>query len=226
MYLKFKAQVPDEESFVISVNGENQTVSRKNKIAQFDLSESKNYHITISQQLHKSNRKLINWLIYFLTFLIQGVFYIAVSAIFVLDYNDYGKWYESVKFYCINSGFDLYVSGDTDIKFRVVSGGFKKSSETFTKPQIEVKCCEEKLEVGTEYVVNTENVKNNLCSCIRMITAMLMTIFIVAVIFAVVTFSNLTVFGICIGVAVLCLSLNIGLVIYNYKKYKNIIGDL
>ncbi len=226
MYLRFKAQVPDDEDFVVSVNGESKIVSRKNKIAEFDLNESKTYCITIEQQLHKSNRKLINWLIYFLTFIIQGIFYLVVGSILVLDYNDYGKWYETVKPYCIKTEFDLNVSGDTDVKFRVVSGGFNKSSETFAKPQIEIKLGEEKLVAETSYNVNIENVKNNLCNYIRMISAMLMTAFLAAVIFAVITFSNSIIFSICVGVSVLCLSLNIGLGIYGYKKYRDIMFDL
>ena len=104
MQLKIKTKVPDGEHFFITVNKEKKIINRKNKVVFFNIPINGTYHITIEQKKEASNRTLKYWVIYILTIIPQGLFYILASIILFLDFlDDNEKWYENTKMYYLKS---------------------------------------------------------------------------------------------------------------------------
>ena len=223
MILEIKGKIPDGEQFLITVNDEQKTITRKNKVACFDIPTEGLYHITVEQKIKESNMSLKYWIIYILTILFQGLFYIFTSAYLLMDFTDDSeKWYEHTNLYYVKSEFNAFIGSDKNINFRVVSGKYHKLTQMFIKPDIQIKSENNDISFEKSYVKDITDIKNEFCNYVRMIIAIVFTILSFSILFMIVMFNNPIIFGICTFTSILCLILGVTLPLVQYKKYKEI----
>lgn len=73
MKLKFIGYIPDDKSFQVTVNGQSKSLDVINKEVVFELSEVRNYKITITQEKSFNNHTFVMILLFILTSIIQGL---------------------------------------------------------------------------------------------------------------------------------------------------------
>ena len=148
MKLKVKCSVPEGEIIYIKVNDEVKELYSFESFTVFKLDEKKQYVLEIERRPDKSNRSLINLLIFVVTIIIQGLF----NALLMNVDTD---WFNRITPYGMKAKIIIDVNEDTEVNLVYVSSKYNKN-----------KCIKPKLntDVGKitsiNYIINKADFKN------------------------------------------------------------------
>lgn len=148
MKLKVKCSVPEGEIIYIKVNDEVKELYSFESFTVFNLDEKKQYVLEVERRPDKSNRSLINLLIFVVTIIIQGLF----NALLMNVDTD---WFNRITPYGMKAKIIIDINEDTEVNLVYVSSKYNNN-----------KCIKPKLntDVGKitsiNYIINKADFKN------------------------------------------------------------------
>lgn len=149
MKLTLKFKLPEGETYDVEVGGEKKEVNSTESTAVFELGEGE-YTVGIRQQADGFILKpLASWLVFALTAVFQGIFYIFTQG---LQFDGlYGeKWWTSVRPYRLYAELAVQVSGDTEKTIDIKNTEYDTENELWLPPS-----------ASTADGVKTELIKND-----------------------------------------------------------------
>lgn len=115
MKLKACCDLQEKESLCIKVNNVIRTLDSFDNVAEFDVFDCSNLGIEIERKPDKSNRRIIDIILFIITIFIQGVF----NCIFI---NDNFRWYEDIIPFVFKAKINLSVKDNLIIKIANYNG--------------------------------------------------------------------------------------------------------
>ncbi|MDD5903161.1 MAG: hypothetical protein PUC58_07325 [Oscillospiraceae bacterium] len=134
MKLTLKFKLPECETYDVEVGGEKKEVNSTESTAVFELGEGE-YTIGIRQQADGFLLKpFASWLVFALTAVFQGIFYIVTMGLPQFD-GLYGeKWWTSVRPYRLYAELAGQVSGDTEKTIDIKNPEYDTEDELWLPP--------------------------------------------------------------------------------------------
>ena len=134
MKLTLKFKLPECETYDVEVGGEKKEVNSTNSTAVFELGEGE-YIVGIRQQADGFILKpFASWLVFALTAVFQGIFYIFIQGLPQFD-GLYGeKWWTSVRPYRLYTELTVHVSGDTEKTIDIKNTEYAKGQNIWLPP--------------------------------------------------------------------------------------------
>ncbi len=133
MKLTLKFKLPEGETYDIEVGGEKKEVNSTESTAVFELGEGE-YTVGIRQQADGFILKpFASWLVFALTAVFQGIFYIFTQG---LQFDGlYGeKWWTSVRPYRLYTELAVLLSGDTEKTIDIKNTEYDTEDELWLPP--------------------------------------------------------------------------------------------
>lgn len=133
MKLTLKFKLPECETYDVEVGGEKKEVNSTESTAVFELGEGE-YTVGIRQQADGFLLKpFASWLVFALTAVFQGIFYIFTQG---LQFDGlYGeKWWTSVRPYRLYTEIAVQVSGDTEKTIDIKNAEYAKGQNIWLPP--------------------------------------------------------------------------------------------
>lgn len=133
MKLTLKFKLPEGETYDVEVGGEKKEVNSTESTAVFELGEGE-YTVGIRQQADGFLLKpFASWLVFALTAVFQGIFYIFTQG---LQFDGlYGeKWWTSVRPYRLYTELAVQVSGDTEKTVDIKNTEYDTEDELWLPP--------------------------------------------------------------------------------------------
>ena len=133
MKLTLKFTLPECETYDVEVGGEKKEVNSTESTAVFELGEGE-YTVGIRQQADGFLLKpFASWLVFALTAVFQGIFYIFTQG---LQFDGlYGeKWWTSVRPYRLYTEIAVQVSGDTEKTIDIKNAEYAKGQNIWLPP--------------------------------------------------------------------------------------------
>ena len=133
MKLTLKFKLPECETYDVEVGGEKKEVNSTESTAVFELGEGE-YTVGIRQQADGFLLKpFVSWLVFALTAVFQGIFYIFTQG---LQFDGlYGeKWWTSVRPYRLYTELAVQVSGDTEKTIDIKNTEYAKGQNIWLPP--------------------------------------------------------------------------------------------
>lgn len=133
MKLTLKFKLPECETYEVEVGGEKKEVNSTESTAVFELGEGE-YTVGIRQQADGFVLKpFASWLVFALTAVFQGIFYIFTQGL-MFD-GLYGeKWWTSVRPYRLYAELAVRVSGDTEKTIDIKNAEYAKGQSIWLPP--------------------------------------------------------------------------------------------
>ncbi len=148
MKLKVKCSVPEGEIIYLKINNEVKELYSFESFTTFNLNDKKEYILEVERRPDKSNRSLINLLIFIVTIFIQGLF----NALLINDNRD---WFNEIIPYGMKANIIINVNQDTEIDLVYVSS--KCSNDRFIKPKLTTNVGKI---TSVKYIKNIADLKN------------------------------------------------------------------
>lgn len=148
MTLTIHGNFAEKEVFLLSLNGESKSLDFYNKDVLFQVEKSGEYFVEFEQVARKQNR-VLGWLIYLFTVLIQGIFNIILM-------NVDSDWHQNVKPYSVKGKFSVFVDGDKTICLDYCSSRYMEPRHTWGKPELSISEVEH---LDVVYIKEEENIK-------------------------------------------------------------------
>ena len=131
MHVCFKVNLlPAEMRLRIRVGGAEKELDNMMPEASFDLDRGK-YPVELQFSTIDSIPKILDWLIYFLTIVIQGVFHI-------LTWNTESNWLRNAHPIFLNATFTICVSCDMSLKFVYKDAIYDEITSHWTMPSVNI----------------------------------------------------------------------------------------
>ena len=126
MKLTLKFKLPECETYDVEVGGEKKEVNSTESTAVFELGEGE-YTVGIRQQAD-------GWLVFALTAVFRGIFYIVTMGLPQFD-GLYGeKWWTSIRPYRLYAELTVQVSGDTEKTIDIKNAEYTKEQNIWLPP--------------------------------------------------------------------------------------------
>ena len=134
MKLTLKFKLPEGETYDVEVGGEKKEVNSTESTAVFELGEGE-YIVGIRQQADGFILKpFASWLVFALTAVFQGIFYIIVVGL-LQDDDPYSKlWWTSARPYRLHAELTVQVSGDTEKTIDIKNAEYDKGQNIWLPP--------------------------------------------------------------------------------------------
>lgn len=134
MKLTLKFKLPECETYDVEVGGEKKEVNSTESTAVFELGEGE-YTVGIRQQADGFLLKpFASWLVFALTAVFQGIFYIIVVGL-LQDDELYSKmWWTSIRPYRLYAELTVQVSGDTEKTIDIKNAEYAKGQNIWLPP--------------------------------------------------------------------------------------------
>ncbi len=134
MKLTLKFKLPEGETYDVEVGGEKKEVNSTESTAVFELGEGE-YTVGIRQQADGFLLKpFASWLVFALTAVFQGIFYIIVVGL-LQDDELYSKmWWTSIRPYRLYAELTVQVSGDTEKTIDIKNAEYAKGQNIWLPP--------------------------------------------------------------------------------------------
>ena len=134
MKLTLKFKLPECETYDVEVGGEKKEVNSTESTAVFELGEGE-YTVGIRQQADGFILKpFASWLVFALTAVFQGIFYIIVVGL-LQDDELYSKmWWTSIRPYRLYAELTVQVSGDTEKTIDIKNAEYAKGQNIWLPP--------------------------------------------------------------------------------------------
>lgn len=133
MKLTLKFKLPECETYDVEVGGEKKEVNSTESTAVFELGEGE-YTVGVRQQADGFVLKpFASWLVFALTAVFQGIFYIVTQGL-MFD-GLYGeKWWTSIRPYRLYAELTVRVSGDTEKTIDIKNAEYAKGQNIWLPP--------------------------------------------------------------------------------------------
>lgn len=134
MKLTLKFKLPECETYDVEVGGEKKEVNSTESTAVFELGEGE-YTVGIRQQADGFLLKpFASWLVFALTAVFRGIFYIVTMGLPQFD-GLYGeKWWTSIRPYRLYAELTVQVSGDTEKTIDIKNAEYAKGQNIWLPP--------------------------------------------------------------------------------------------
>lgn len=134
MKLTLKFKLPEGETYDVEVGGEKKEVNSTESTAVFELGEGE-CTVGIRQQADGFILKpFASWLVFALTAVFQGIFYIFTQGLPQFD-GLYGeKWWTSIRPYRLYTELTVQVSGDTEKTINIKNTEYDTEDELWLPP--------------------------------------------------------------------------------------------
>lgn len=134
MKLTLKFKLPECETYDVEVGGEKKEVNSTESTAVFELGEGE-YTVGMRQQADGFLLKpFASWLVFALTAVFQGIFYIIVVGL-LQDDELYSKmWWTSIRPYRLYAELTVQVSGDTEKTIDIKNAEYAKGQNIWLPP--------------------------------------------------------------------------------------------
>lgn len=134
MKLTLKFKLPECETYDVEVGGEKKEVNSTESTAVFELGEGE-YTVGVRQQADGFVLKpFASWLVFALTAVFQGIFYIIVVGL-LQDDELYSKmWWTSIRPYRLYAELTVQVSGDTEKTIDIKNAEYAKGQNIWLPP--------------------------------------------------------------------------------------------
>lgn len=227
MTIKISGDFSGEDKYKVYLNksiNQYKVIDSVVNVIKFDTNYNSN-HIKIQQIKPKSNRRFINWFIYFLTFPLQGILYFSVFSFFLLSVSDIGNWEDNIFGYLIESEFDVNDPSTDFVEIKIIGSYYNKLTQTFELPKIVFKENYNITNLKNKIVTDITDIKNNFIGYIRSIIAICLTGFMFGISFSMLFVSNTVILTVSVLFALLCAVVGIVVFIREFKKYRSICNN-
>lgn len=134
MKLTLKFKLPEGETYDVEVGGEKKEVNSTESTAVFELGEGE-YIVGIRQQADGFLLKpLASWLVFALTAVFRGIFYIVIVGLLQGDELYSEKWWTSIRPYRLYAELTVQVSGDTEKTIDIKNAEYAKGQNIWLPP--------------------------------------------------------------------------------------------
>ena len=155
MKVRVNHNIVTDDVFQITINNISKDISATNTSLLYDLNVPGRYSVSILQYEKTRQKPIVEWGLYFVTILIQGLFHILL-------FDVENKWYEDINPYILSVEFDIYVDTDISIDIKYIRSKYKDNK--WFKPSLEISVTPEK-EITPTIKVN--NHLNNFKEVVR-----------------------------------------------------------
>lgn len=210
MKLKVYCDLQDGESLDIKVNNEIKTLYSFDNVLEFNVLDSSEIDIEIERKTNKSNRRIIDIIIFIITIFIQGIF----NCIFI---NDNFKWYEDIIPFGFKAKIRLYVRDNLTVRLRYDKSNY--NGTIFILPKLAVN--DDKVE-DIKYVANQTSFTNCWFSFVKRVCSIAsVVLLIMGLLIAVSISNNMVIVAAIVSVIFIgIIALVTGLSVAQYKKLK------
>lgn len=196
-------------AFDVIVNNQKKRINNVDNEANYELDRGE-VSIVIKQEIPYRLNKFLSLIIYILTMVFRGIFYIIMFA-------SETDWYADIMPFRISVKCNIILKEDTVLNLKYIPAEFNKKESTWTYPQL---ILEDADEMNIEYEPYLENFKYQfVCFCKRVLSIS----FVAAAFFAFLFYKS---FGWGVAIASVVISVILAailifipfILIYNYRK--------
>lgn len=135
MKLTLNLALPDGEVYDIACNGEKRQINLPEKQAAFELDSEGEYTVCIEQQATDFLLKpFASWLVFVLTAVFRGVFYIVTQSLPFSEGINGEKWWANVRPYRLRAKITVAVHGDTEKTIKISNASFDSAQGRWSLP--------------------------------------------------------------------------------------------